>query len=115
MIQPDVTTEHLMLLCIAWETGLEQKLAAPLVQMGLLHKDPPHFRLTDKGRALLCEHALYKPYLVQAKEYNTWFDLARQWTQVGALEYLSRMNALCAPRAYRILDEERRVVFTTEK
>lgn len=112
---PEVTTEQLMLLVIAWEDGLAQQIAAPLVEKGLLHREPPHFRLTDAGRELLTQHALYKPYLVQAKEFNTWFDCGRNWTQAGALAYMTRLNMACPPRQYRILDEERRVIWSSEE
>lgn len=112
---PPITSEQLMILVMAWEEGVPGNMAAPLVKLGLLHREPPYYRLTDTGRALLSQHALYKPFLVQSKEHDVWFDCGRTWTQTGAYGLMARLNAACPPRQYRILDEERRVIFTTEK
>jgi hypothetical protein len=111
---PPITSEELKILVTAFEDGVAPDVAAPLVAKGLLRRCPPHHELTETGRGLLMQHALYKPFLVQGREGVQWIDLGRNWTEVGAFGLMSRLNIVCSPCHYRILDEDRKVIFTTE-
>jgi hypothetical protein len=111
---PTITPDELKILVMAFEDGVPPVAAAPLVAKGWLMRCPPHYLLTDTGRGLLIQHAHYKPFLVQARESTQWVDFGRTWTLTGAYGLMARLNIVCSPCHYRILDEDRKVIFTSE-
>jgi hypothetical protein len=112
---PAITTTELKALVIAFETGLPSDLAQPLIDKGLLMRCPPHLLLTEQGRALLIQHAEYKPFLVQRTEDGKWLDCGRTWTETGAYGLYAREGAIWKESDFRVLNEDREVIFTTEK
>jgi hypothetical protein len=111
---PPITPNELKVLAIAFESGLPNDLAQPLIDKGLLMRCPPHLVLTEEGRALLIYHAAYKPFLLQRYEGGAWLDSGRTWTEAGAYGLYAKSGAIWRECEFRILDEERKVIFTTE-
>jgi hypothetical protein len=111
---PPITSDELKTLVLAFEEGLPGEAANPLIAKGLLMRCPPHTLLTETGRAILMQHALYKPFLVQSYTGARWIDCGRTWTETGAMTLMARLNLAFPPRHWRILDEDRKVIFTTE-
>jgi hypothetical protein len=111
---PTITPDELKILVTAFEDGVAPEAAAALVTKGWLMRCPPHYLLTETGRGLLIQHAHYKPFLVQSRGMNGWIDCGRTWTETGAYGLMARLNSICNPCHYRILDEDRKVIFTTE-
>lgn len=109
--------DELEILALAWESGVSPQLAAPFIRDGLLVANPPHYELTDEGRALLDHYGMYRPYEVQAAyRSQAWESKSRFLSEEDAMGFIVRLQAIqfLTPRAYRILDEQGRVLWTNE-
>lgn len=109
--------DELEVLALAWESGVSPQLAAPFIRDGLLIANPPHYELTDEGRSLLDKFGMYRPYEVQAAYRNqAWESKARFVSEADATGFIIRLQAISflTPRAYRILDEQGRVLWSNE-